>query len=150
MCSCASGPAASVAATSTAGMARPVAAGPRSSSASKQPGEIVAKGPRVTLWHPGDRVTSIPRFPVAPAHPARPAKSISVKTAASSAYSPLEYKQHGAFAEFVAVPDRILYRLPDTLPFDQAAMVEPLPVAITPSNVLQSSPPTLPSSSATA
>ena len=31
--------------------------------------------------------------------------------------APAEYRQHGAFAELVAVPARILYRLPDALTF---------------------------------
>ncbi len=41
-----------------------------------------------------------------------------------------EYKQDGAFAEFVIVPKRILYRLPNEVSFVQAAMVEPLSVAV--------------------
>lgn len=41
-----------------------------------------------------------------------------------------DYRRHGAFAEFVAVPARILYRLPATLPFEHAAMVEALAVAV--------------------
>jgi L-iditol 2-dehydrogenase len=40
-----------------------------------------------------------------------------------------DYRQHGAFAQFVALPERILYRLPDSLPFEHAAMVEPLSIA---------------------
>lgn len=40
-----------------------------------------------------------------------------------------EYRMHGAFAEYVAVPARILYRLPGGVDFDEAAMVEPLSVA---------------------
>jgi len=40
-----------------------------------------------------------------------------------------EYRQHGAFAEFVAVPERVLYRLPDDLSFERACLVEPLSVA---------------------
>ena len=40
-----------------------------------------------------------------------------------------EYRQHGAFAEFVAVPQSILYRLPESLSFEQAAMTEPVSVA---------------------
>lgn len=40
-----------------------------------------------------------------------------------------EYHQHGAFAEFVAVPQSILYRLPDDLSFERAAMTEPVSVA---------------------
>ena len=43
--------------------------------------------------------------------------------------APVEYRQHGAFAEYVAVPEHILYRLPDNLSFEQAAMVEPVSIA---------------------
>lgn len=41
-----------------------------------------------------------------------------------------EYRQDGAFAEYVAVPHRILYRLPNGVTFEQAAMVEPVSVAL--------------------
>jgi L-iditol 2-dehydrogenase len=40
-----------------------------------------------------------------------------------------EYRQHGAFAQFVAVPQRVLYRLPDAMPFEHAALTEPLSIA---------------------
>jgi L-iditol 2-dehydrogenase len=41
-----------------------------------------------------------------------------------------DYRQHGAFAEFVTVPQHILYRLPEPLPFEQAALVEPFSIAM--------------------
>ncbi len=41
-----------------------------------------------------------------------------------------EYRQPGAFAQYISVPQRILYPLPDGLSFEQAAMVEPLSVAL--------------------
>jgi len=41
-----------------------------------------------------------------------------------------DYRRHGAFAEYVAVPARILYRLPDSLSFDRAAMIEAVSVAV--------------------
>lgn len=41
-----------------------------------------------------------------------------------------DYRRAGAFAEFVAVPARILYRLPENLPFAEAAMLEAVAVAI--------------------
>ncbi len=41
-----------------------------------------------------------------------------------------EYRRAGAFAEFVVVPDRIVHPLPAKLPFAEAAMVEPLAVAV--------------------
>jgi L-iditol 2-dehydrogenase len=41
-----------------------------------------------------------------------------------------EYRRNGAFAEYVAVPRHILYRIPEAVSFEQAAMVEPLSVAM--------------------
>jgi L-iditol 2-dehydrogenase len=41
-----------------------------------------------------------------------------------------DYRRAGAFAEFVAVPARIVYRLPETLSFEEAAMLEALSVAL--------------------
>jgi len=41
-----------------------------------------------------------------------------------------EYRQHGAFAEYVAVPYHILYRLPEEVTFSQAAMVEAVSIAV--------------------
>lgn len=41
-----------------------------------------------------------------------------------------DYRQHGAFAEYLAVPERIIYRLPDAVPFEHAAMVEPVSIAV--------------------
>jgi L-iditol 2-dehydrogenase len=40
-----------------------------------------------------------------------------------------DYRQHGAFADYVVVPQHILYRLPDDLSFEKAAMVEPVSIA---------------------
>ena len=44
--------------------------------------------------------------------------------------SPGEYRRHGAFAEYVAVPQHIVYKLPETLSFEHAAMIEPVSVAV--------------------
>jgi L-iditol 2-dehydrogenase len=44
--------------------------------------------------------------------------------------APAEYRQHGAFAEMLSLPARILYALPDTLTFEQAAMIEPVSIAV--------------------
>lgn len=41
-----------------------------------------------------------------------------------------EYRQNGAFAEFVVVPQHILYRLPEALSYDHAALTEPVAVAL--------------------
>ncbi len=41
-----------------------------------------------------------------------------------------EYRRDGAFAEYVAVPSRSIYPLPEGLSFERAALVEPLSVAV--------------------
>jgi L-iditol 2-dehydrogenase len=41
-----------------------------------------------------------------------------------------DYRRHGAFAEYVAVPSRILYKLPDNLPFERAALLESVSIAV--------------------
>jgi L-iditol 2-dehydrogenase len=41
-----------------------------------------------------------------------------------------EYRQHGAFAELVAVPQHIVYELPAAMTFRQAALVEPVSIAV--------------------
>ena len=41
-----------------------------------------------------------------------------------------DYRRHGAFAEYVTVPERILYSLPETISFKEAAMLEAAAVAL--------------------
>ena len=41
-----------------------------------------------------------------------------------------EYRQHGAFAQYVAVPQNILYKIPDGLAFEHAAMIEAVSIAV--------------------
>lgn len=41
-----------------------------------------------------------------------------------------DYRRAGAFAEFVVVPARIAYRLPDNLSFEEAALLEAVSVAL--------------------
>jgi L-iditol 2-dehydrogenase len=40
------------------------------------------------------------------------------------------YRRNGAFAEYVLVPERIAYRLPDSISFEEAAMLEAVSVAL--------------------
>lgn len=41
-----------------------------------------------------------------------------------------DYRRNGAFAEYLAVPQRVLHALPCSLPFAQAAMIEAVSVAL--------------------
>lgn len=41
-----------------------------------------------------------------------------------------EFRRHGAFAEYVVVPQNISYKLPDDLPFEHAALIEAVSIAV--------------------
>ncbi len=41
-----------------------------------------------------------------------------------------DYRRHGAFAEYVAAPARIVYKLPDGVSFEQAALLESVSIAV--------------------
>jgi L-iditol 2-dehydrogenase len=41
-----------------------------------------------------------------------------------------EFRRDGAYAEYVAVPEHIVHPVPEEVPFQQAAMVEPISVAV--------------------
>jgi L-iditol 2-dehydrogenase len=49
--------------------------------------------------------------------------------------SPGDYRRHGAFAEYVVVPRRIAFRLPDAVSYEHAAMVEPVSVVVHATNL---------------
>jgi L-iditol 2-dehydrogenase len=93
-------------------------------------GEIVATGPQVKKWRAGDRVTFDSTIYCGTCAFCRAGQVNLCESRRVVGVSPVEYKQHGAFAERLAIPDRILYRLPDTLSYEQAAMVEPVSIAI--------------------
>jgi L-iditol 2-dehydrogenase len=44
--------------------------------------------------------------------------------------APKEFKRHGAFAEYVSVPRRIMYKLPDSFPYEQAALIEAVSIGV--------------------
>jgi L-iditol 2-dehydrogenase len=93
-------------------------------------GEIVATGPRVTAWKAGDRVTFDSTISCGTCRFCTSGQINLCENRRVVGVAPAEYKQHGAFAERLALPGRILYRLPDNLPFTQAALVEPVSIAV--------------------
>lgn len=44
--------------------------------------------------------------------------------------APVEYRRHGAFAEFVSVPQHIVYKLPDSFPYEHAALIEAVSIGV--------------------
>lgn len=93
-------------------------------------GEVVAAGPRAAVWRAGDRVTFDSTIYCGQCRFCQAGQVNLCENRRVVGVSPLEYKQHGAFAELLTVPARILYKLPDALPFEQAAMVEPVSIAV--------------------
>jgi L-iditol 2-dehydrogenase len=93
-------------------------------------GEIAQVGSAVTGWKTGDRVTFDSTVYCGDCWYCRRGKINLCENRRVLGVSCGDYRRHGAFAEFVAVPQRILYRLPDNLSFEQAAMVEAVSVAM--------------------
>jgi L-iditol 2-dehydrogenase len=93
-------------------------------------GEIVAVGPQVVGWRVGERVTFDSTISCGTCASCRSGHINLCENRRVLGVAPAEYRQHGAFAEFVALPARILYRLPAGLTYEHAAMVEPVSIAI--------------------
>jgi L-iditol 2-dehydrogenase len=93
-------------------------------------GVIAEMGSAVTGWSKGDRVTFDSTVSCGECWYCRRGEINLCENRRVLGVSCGEYRRHGAFAEFVAVPQRILYRLPDNLSFEQAAMVEAVSVAV--------------------
>jgi L-iditol 2-dehydrogenase len=93
-------------------------------------GEIVAVGPRVERWRAGDRVTFDSTISCGACPYCARGEVNLCDNRRVVGVAPAEYRQHGAFAEFLTLPARILYALPEGLTYQQAAMVEPVSIAI--------------------
>lgn len=92
-------------------------------------GEIVELGAEVANWQIGDRVTfDSTIYPLNDWFTRRGHYNLSDNRKVLGV-SPKDFKKHGAFAEFVSVPAHILYKIPDNVSFEHAAMVEPVAVA---------------------
>jgi L-iditol 2-dehydrogenase len=92
-------------------------------------GVIAAVGPGVTGWTPGDRVTFDSTVYCGECDFCRAGQVNLCDRRRVLGVSCEDYRRHGALAEYVAVPQRILYRVPASLPLEQAALVEPVSIA---------------------
>jgi L-iditol 2-dehydrogenase len=92
-------------------------------------GVIAALGKDVKGWSTGDRVTfDSTIYKLDDWYSRRGLYNLSEDRMVLGV-STVEWKKHGAFAEYVSVPGHILHRIPDGVTFTQAAMVEPVAVA---------------------
>lgn len=92
-------------------------------------GVIESVGQNVTGFQPGDRVTFDSTIYCNACEMCRKGMVNLCDHREVIGVSCDDYRHHGAMAEFVVVPEYVLYRLPDTVTFRQASMVEPMSVA---------------------
>jgi L-iditol 2-dehydrogenase len=93
-------------------------------------GDIAGTGSAVTGWAAGDRVTFDSTISCGACEPCRSGLVNLCDRRRVIGVSIPEYRAQGAFAECIAVPEHILYRLPDSVSYVQGAMVEPLSIAL--------------------
>jgi len=93
-------------------------------------GTIEAVGRDVRGWRAGDRVTFDSTISCGECYYCQRGEINLCDRREVLGVSCGDYRRHGAFAEYAAVPARILYRLPGGLPFDHAAMIEAVSVAV--------------------
>jgi L-iditol 2-dehydrogenase len=93
-------------------------------------GEVVQVGERVCGFASGDRVTFDSTISCGNCHWCRAGRINLCQNRQVLGVSCQEFRRHGAFAQYVVVPARISYRLPDQLPFEHAAMIEAVSIAV--------------------
>ena len=93
-------------------------------------GVIAEAGRNVKQWKAGDRVTFDSTVSCGQCHFCRRGDINLCDHRQVLGVSCGDYRRNGAFAEYVAVPENILYRLPDGLSFDHAAMIEAVSIAV--------------------
>jgi L-iditol 2-dehydrogenase len=93
-------------------------------------GVIAAKGADVGEWTEGQRVTFDSTISCGECAYCKRGEVNLCDRRRVLGVSCDEYRQHGGFAEYVAVPARILYPLPLGLRFEEAALAEPFAIAL--------------------
>ena len=103
-------------------------------------GEIVRIGSRVSHYKVGDRVTFDSTVYCGECEYCRKGMVNLCLNRTILGVSCNEYRRYGCMAEYCNIPERILYKLPDEVSFETAALVEPLSIgwhaaAITPTEI---------------
>ncbi|HEX2753627.1 MAG TPA: alcohol dehydrogenase catalytic domain-containing protein [Alphaproteobacteria bacterium] len=88
-------------------------------------GIVTATGNAVGGIRNGDRVTVMPVLPCGRCDLCQQGRQISCQQTTM-----LGIDHHGAFSEYIRVPASSVYRIPDTLPFREAAYSEPVAAAL--------------------
>jgi L-iditol 2-dehydrogenase len=93
-------------------------------------GTVAAVGPNAAGFREGDRVTFDSTVYCGECAYCRRGQMNLCERREVLGVSTPEYKRPGAFAEYVVVPSRVIHALPQDVPFSQAAMIEPIAVAV--------------------
>lgn len=93
-------------------------------------GTIVEVGSAVTKWHTGERVTFDSTLSCGSCGFCLTGRSNLCDSRRVLGVSCDAYRCDGAFAEYVAVPEHIVYPLPESVSFAHASVIEPLSVAV--------------------
>ena len=93
-------------------------------------GEVARIGPNVRDLKPGDRVTFDSTISCGNCWFCVRGSLNLCDNRQVLGVSPGEYRRHGAFADFVSVPRRIVYRLPDSFPYEHAALIEAVSIGV--------------------
>jgi len=93
-------------------------------------GTVTAVGAGVTRFKPGDRVTFDSTIYCGDCFFCRRGEVNLCDNREVIGVSCGDYRRHGAFAEYIAVPERIVYSLPESMSFPEAAMLEAVSVAL--------------------
>ncbi|NNJ27384.1 galactitol-1-phosphate 5-dehydrogenase [Alienimonas chondri] len=93
-------------------------------------GVVAEVGSEVTGFTPGDAVTFDSTVSCGTCHFCRKGQINLCENRQVLGVSCGDYRRHGAFAEYVSVPEHVSYKLPEGLPFEHAAMIEAVSVAV--------------------
>jgi L-iditol 2-dehydrogenase len=93
-------------------------------------GEVAAVGANVREFNVGDRITFDSMVSCGRCRFCRAGEENLCDNRRVLGVSCGEYRRHGCFAEYVAVPARIAYPLPRNVPFEHAALIETLSVVV--------------------
>jgi L-iditol 2-dehydrogenase len=93
-------------------------------------GTVAAVGPHVERVHEGERVTFDSTIYCGECDYCRRGEVNLCNNRQVLGVSTPDFRREGAFAEYVVVPERVVYALDANIPFEQAAMIEPLAVAV--------------------
>jgi L-iditol 2-dehydrogenase len=93
-------------------------------------GIVTQTGEKVTAFQVGDRVTFDSTVSCGKCVYCRAGSINLCENRQVLGVSCNEFRRQGAFAQFVTVPQNIAYRIPESLPFEHAAMIEAVSIAV--------------------